>query len=78
MNGQNVSISYKLQLGCKYGTSLGICGCCQVRVVKYYDAQLTFVQMNPTVKACNKGPGEECGGIWNMGGTCGAGLRFKL
>ena len=38
MNGQNVSISYKLQLGCKYGTSLGICGCCQVRVVNYYDA----------------------------------------
>ena len=31
-------ISYKLQLGCKYGTSLGICGCCQVGIVKYYDA----------------------------------------
>ena len=36
------------------------------------------VQMVQTAKVCAKGPGEECGGLWNTGGTCGDGLRNPL
>ena len=36
------------------------------------------IQLVQTAKVCAKGPGEECGGLWNTGGTCGDGLRNPL